>query len=282
MMLLKPKVGGSTGKGPGEIVACGASWHVVFDDGLMQLAARRATRPESFVLTPPRGEPLRRPPSRPTPAHPTQAWAMEGAGSAETADPTGAARVATLHGPHPPRPPVRRFRSPLETGSRPPGPPPSTAHPRRFPHRPTAPATRSIYSLVWEEKTRRPRLRQTQAVYCPPNRGRSRPLTSITSAYCSNSARGLVRRGAEPPHIHVQQESRTAKFWLNPVALAASGGFSAVELRTPAGLVTCRILDILAGGTPVGTEVGVSAASWTLFSPAMGRSTKPGLCLQSC
>jgi hypothetical protein len=173
MMLLKPKVGGSTGKGPGEIVACGASWHVVFDDGLMQLAARRATRPESFVLTPPRGEPLRRPPSRPTPAHPTQAWAMEGAGSAETADPTGAARVATLHGPHPPRPPVRRFRSPLETGSRPPGPPPSTAHPRRFPHRPTAPATRSIYSLVWEEKTRRPRLRQTQAVYCPPNRGRS-------------------------------------------------------------------------------------------------------------
>jgi hypothetical protein len=52
-------------------------------------------------------------------AHPTHAWAMEGAGSAETADPTGAARVAALHGPHPPRPPVRRFRSPLETGSRP-------------------------------------------------------------------------------------------------------------------------------------------------------------------
>jgi hypothetical protein len=211
MMLLKPKVGGSTGKGPGEIVACGASWHVVFDDGLMQLAARRATRPESFVLTPPRGEPLRRPPSRPTPAHPTQAWAMEGAGSAETADPTGAARVATLHGPHPPRPPVRRFRSPLETGSRPPGPPPSTAHPRRFPHRPTAPATRSIYSLVWEEKTRRPRLRQTQAVYCPPNRGRPTgtnpgPATAPPDTQPPDSSlRESTYRGPPTPHTACSQ-----------------------------------------------------------------------------
>src|SRR5713226_3625342 len=108
MTPLNPKVGGTAGKGLGEIVACRASWRVVFCDGLMQLAAGRTTRLESSVLTPPRGESPRRPPSHPTPTHPTQAWAMEGAGAAETADPTGAARVATLHGPHPPRPPVRR------------------------------------------------------------------------------------------------------------------------------------------------------------------------------
>src|ERR1700720_75183 len=44
--------------------------------------------------------------------------------------------------------------------------------------------------------------------------------------------------GTERPHVHVQHESRVAKFWLNPVALAASGGFSATELRTVEGLVT--------------------------------------------
>ena len=115
-----PELGGTAGKGPGEIVACRASWRVVFCDGLMQLASGRATRLESSVLGPSRGERPHRPPSHPTPTHPAQVWAMEGAGSAETADPTGAARVATLHCPRPPRPPVRRFRSPLETGSRPP------------------------------------------------------------------------------------------------------------------------------------------------------------------
>ena len=35
----------------------------------------------------------------------------------------------------------------------------------------------------------------------------------------------------EPAHIHIQRESRLAKFWLNPVALASSTRFSAKELR---------------------------------------------------
>ncbi|HVT60811.1 MAG TPA: DUF4160 domain-containing protein [Thermoanaerobaculia bacterium] len=43
--------------------------------------------------------------------------------------------------------------------------------------------------------------------------------------------------GTEPPHVHVQQESKVAKFWLSPVALAAAGGFSATELRTLTSLV---------------------------------------------
>jgi hypothetical protein len=44
--------------------------------------------------------------------------------------------------------------------------------------------------------------------------------------------------GNEPPHVHVQHESSVAKFWLSPVALAASGGFTAAELNTVEGLVT--------------------------------------------
>ncbi|MBW4492755.1 MAG: DUF4160 domain-containing protein [Oscillatoria princeps RMCB-10] len=35
----------------------------------------------------------------------------------------------------------------------------------------------------------------------------------------------------EPPHIHVDRESQSAKFWLAPVALARNIGFSARELR---------------------------------------------------
>ncbi len=38
--------------------------------------------------------------------------------------------------------------------------------------------------------------------------------------------------GTEPPHIHVQNERKLAKFWLEPVALASSGRFSAFDLRS--------------------------------------------------
>lgn len=34
----------------------------------------------------------------------------------------------------------------------------------------------------------------------------------------------------EPPHIHVRQERFTAKFWLNPVRLQKSKGFSDHDL----------------------------------------------------
>lgn len=37
--------------------------------------------------------------------------------------------------------------------------------------------------------------------------------------------------GVEPPHIHVERDSAEAKFWLDPVRLERSGGFSAKELR---------------------------------------------------
>src|ERR1700728_1687250 len=57
--------------------------------------------------------------TRPRPPAQREHGAVEGAGHAETADPTGAARVASRPDPRPPRPPVRHSRKPLETGSRP-------------------------------------------------------------------------------------------------------------------------------------------------------------------
>lgn len=36
--------------------------------------------------------------------------------------------------------------------------------------------------------------------------------------------------GTEPPHIHVEQAERYAKFWLNPVSLVKSRGFRSGEL----------------------------------------------------
>ncbi len=40
----------------------------------------------------------------------------------------------------------------------------------------------------------------------------------------------LQLRGHEPPHIHVEQAERFAKFWLNPVSLVKSRGFRSNEL----------------------------------------------------
>ena len=34
----------------------------------------------------------------------------------------------------------------------------------------------------------------------------------------------------EPPHVHVERDDRVAKFWLDPVRLHSSGGFSRKEI----------------------------------------------------
>jgi hypothetical protein len=34
----------------------------------------------------------------------------------------------------------------------------------------------------------------------------------------------------EPQHVHVEREDTIAKFWLDPVRLQSSGGFSRVEI----------------------------------------------------
>jgi hypothetical protein len=41
----------------------------------------------------------------------------------------------------------------------------------------------------------------------------------------------------EPPHIHVDRERYSAKFWLRPVQLARNIGFAAHELRSIERLV---------------------------------------------
>ncbi len=34
----------------------------------------------------------------------------------------------------------------------------------------------------------------------------------------------------EPPHVYVEREDHVAKFWLDPIRLQRTGGFSRVEL----------------------------------------------------
>ncbi len=41
----------------------------------------------------------------------------------------------------------------------------------------------------------------------------------------------------EPPHVHVDRDNLSAKFWLNPVSLARNLGFNGRELRQVERLV---------------------------------------------
>jgi len=43
---------------------------------------------------------------------------------------------------------------------------------------------------------------------------------------------------AEPPHVHVEREARTCKFWLEPVSLVRNHGFTARELNIIRRLVS--------------------------------------------
>ena len=51
--------------------------------------------------------------------------------------------------------------------------------------------------------------------------------------------------GGEPPHVHVQRERTLAKFWLEPVGLARSTGFSSTELQRIQKLVIENTVIIL-------------------------------------
>ncbi len=35
----------------------------------------------------------------------------------------------------------------------------------------------------------------------------------------------------EPPHVHIERDKNTAKFWLGPVRLCSSGGFNRDEIN---------------------------------------------------
>ncbi len=34
----------------------------------------------------------------------------------------------------------------------------------------------------------------------------------------------------EPQHIHIERDNRIAKFWIDPIRLQSSGGFSRIEI----------------------------------------------------
>jgi hypothetical protein len=49
----------------------------------------------------------------------------------------------------------------------------------------------------------------------------------------------------EPPHVHVDRESLSAKFWLEPVGVARNFGFTARELRQIDEIIRERELVLL-------------------------------------
>ena len=49
----------------------------------------------------------------------------------------------------------------------------------------------------------------------------------------------------EPPHIHIDRDHLSAKFWLNPVSLARNLGFVARELRQIERLIDERQRELL-------------------------------------
>ncbi len=49
----------------------------------------------------------------------------------------------------------------------------------------------------------------------------------------------------EPPHIHIDRERFSAKFWLDPVGLAKNLGFGPKELRELQALVSANRLSLL-------------------------------------
>jgi hypothetical protein len=50
----------------------------------------------------------------------------------------------------------------------------------------------------------------------------------------------------EPPHVHVERDDKVAKFWLRPVRLERSGGFSRREINRIQKLVEKNI-EVLPG-----------------------------------
>ena len=49
----------------------------------------------------------------------------------------------------------------------------------------------------------------------------------------------------EPPHIHIERDNNKAKFWLEPVRLQNSGGFSRTEIGRIQKLVEENREDLL-------------------------------------
>lgn len=51
----------------------------------------------------------------------------------------------------------------------------------------------------------------------------------------------------EPQHVHVERDDNIAKFWLDPIRLQSSGGFSRTEIARIQRLVTEHQSQLLEG-----------------------------------
>lgn len=61
----------------------------------------------------------------------------------------------------------------------------------------------------------------------------------------------------EPPHVHVDRDDQSAKFWIGPVALARNLGFGPSELRRIERMVAQHEQELLeAWDGYFGTETG--------------------------
>ena len=49
----------------------------------------------------------------------------------------------------------------------------------------------------------------------------------------------------EPQHIHVERDDRIAKFWLDPIRLQSSGGFSRIEIARIEKLVNNHRIELM-------------------------------------
>lgn len=49
----------------------------------------------------------------------------------------------------------------------------------------------------------------------------------------------------EPPHIHIERENKTCKFWLDPLGLARNQGFNARELNVIRGIIQTHLNTIM-------------------------------------
>ncbi len=51
--------------------------------------------------------------------------------------------------------------------------------------------------------------------------------------------------GDEPMHVHVERDSRVAKFWLDPVRLQRGGGFRRLEIALVAKMIEEHRMEII-------------------------------------
>lgn len=66
----------------------------------------------------------------------------------------------------------------------------------------------------------------------------------------------------EPPHIHVERDHEVCKFWLDPIRLQGSGGFTRTEIRGIHELVMAHRDELLEGW-----RVGMTALTFRIDAP---------------